>query len=104
MLSSEEISSKWPHFNLPDDWIGIHCPRVGIVHPERTTAMFQARATENRAKVAEIVQDSELIMLTSTTGEIFYARKCIVTVGAWAKRILKQRLNANVCIFLGKKL
>ncbi|XP_026663081.2 probable sarcosine oxidase [Phoenix dactylifera] len=101
-------------FQLPEQWIGVATDAGGVIKPTKAVAMFQASAIRrgavlrDRMEVTDIKRDEEGggIWVSAATGDRFWGRKCVVTVGAWMKKLVKavsglvlpiQPLHTTVC-------
>ena len=101
-------------FQLPDQWMGVATNVGGVIKPTKAVAMFQALAIRrgvvlrDRMEVKDIERDEEGggIWVSAAGGDRFWGRKCVVTVGAWMKKLVKavtgrvlpiQPLHTTVC-------
>ena len=92
-LSKGDIETRWPGLSIPDDYIGCYETESGLLYSENAIRTYRERATANGA---ELVMNTPVKSLsfnsdgvTIVTSEAtFYAKKVIVTVGAWAKQLL----------------
>ncbi|MBA0839199.1 hypothetical protein Goarm_004955, partial [Gossypium armourianum] len=99
--------------DIPEDWIGVSCELGGIIKPTKAVSMFQMLAFKNGAclkdniKVVSINKDGDRgLKVAASNGEIFWGKKCVVTVGGWMRNLVKtvcgielpiQPLETNVC-------
>lgn len=99
---------------IEEDWVGLVSEIGGIIKPTKAVAMFQALALKNEAVLKDnmaviaidrVAGDGE-ILVSTRSGERFRGRKCVVTVGAWMKKLVKsvsgldlpiQPLETTVC-------
>ncbi|GAB4833087.1 hypothetical protein Ancab_007146 [Ancistrocladus abbreviatus] len=101
---AEEFSGK---VALPENWIGVICEFGGVIKPTKAVAMFQSLALRNGAVLKDKMEvcaislrrrggggDSNVssgsgggILVCTTNGERFYGRKCVVTAGAWMRKL-----------------
>ncbi|XP_027182919.1 probable sarcosine oxidase [Coffea eugenioides] len=92
---SEEFSGK---FQLTEDWIGVVIEHGGVIRPTKAVSMFQMLAMKNGAslrdnmEVVDIKKDpsKDAILVSTRNGQMFWAKKCVVTVGAWMKKLVKE--------------
>jgi len=94
--------------------VGISNEYGGIIKPTKAVAMFQTLAYKNgavlvdNAKVVDIKKNKECggVEVVTASGKRFRGKKCVVTVGAWAQRLVKTvsgvelpivPLEAHVC-------
>lgn len=96
LLNHQQVADKFAgKFNLPENWVGLSTEHGGILKPTKATAMFQTLAYKNGAvlkdntKVTDIKNDGGVVVFTAN-GEKFRGKKCVVTVGAWANKLVKR--------------
>lgn len=85
-------------FELPEDWIGFVTEHGGVLKPTKAVSMFQTLALKNGAmlrdnmEVTEIKKDEvqEGVLVRTRNGQEFYGKKCVVTVGAWMKNLVRE--------------
>ncbi|XP_059290692.1 probable sarcosine oxidase [Lycium ferocissimum] len=81
--------------NLPENWIGVVNEYGGVVKPTKAVSMFQTLALKNGAflkdnmEVVEIKKDGGGVLVSVKSGEVFWGKKCVVTVGPWMKKLVK---------------
>ncbi|XP_010273588.1 PREDICTED: probable sarcosine oxidase [Nelumbo nucifera] len=92
--ASEHFSGK---FELPENWIGLSTEMGGVIKPTKAVSMFQTLAIRRGAvlrdnmEVKEIKRDGErgCLRVCTGNGETFLGKKCVVTAGAWMKKLVK---------------
>ncbi|KAL0337617.1 UNVERIFIED_CONTAM: putative sarcosine oxidase [Sesamum calycinum] len=90
----EEFSGK---FQLPEGWIGMVTPQGGIIKATKAVAMFQTLGVQNGAvlkdntEVVDIKKDQSTgeIVVFTRADEKLRAKKCVITVGAWTRKLIK---------------
>ncbi|WP_214836486.1 N-methyl-L-tryptophan oxidase [Exiguobacterium sp. s36] len=93
LLSKGDIETRWPGLSIPDDYIGCYETESGLLYSEHAIRAYRERAVANGAefvmntpvKSLDFNSDGVTIVTSEAT---FYAKKVIVTVGAWAKQLL----------------
>ncbi|XP_060179491.1 probable sarcosine oxidase [Lycium barbarum] len=81
--------------NLPENWVGVVTEYGGVVKPTKAVSMFQALALKNGAflkdnmEVVEIKKDGRGVLVSVKSGEVFWGKKCVVTVGPWMQKLVK---------------
>lgn len=84
--------------NIPENWIGVSTELGGVIKPTKAVSMFQTLALRygavlrDNTKVGNIVKDEEKgkgMIVCAVNGEKFRGKKCIVTAGAWIKKLVK---------------
>ncbi|RLM92059.1 putative sarcosine oxidase [Panicum miliaceum] len=93
-----DLTLRWGGaFRVPDGWL----PAVsehggGVLSATKAVAMFQALAVKKGAAVrdnAEVVSIEKGpeggVVVKTSSGEEFHGAKCVVTVGAWASKLLR---------------
>ncbi|TKY74630.1 sarcosine oxidase [Spatholobus suberectus] len=96
LLRGGQLADKFSgRIDIPDDWVGLSNQHGGVIKPTKAVAMFQTLAYKNgavlkdNAEVVDIKKDEEGVVVFTAGGEKFRGKKCVVTVGAWAKRLVK---------------
>ncbi|XP_050218477.1 probable sarcosine oxidase [Mercurialis annua] len=98
ILDSQQVAEKFSgRINIPENWIGVSTEFGGIIKPTKAVAMFQSLAIRNGAvlrdnmEVISLVRDEAKggLRLLTANGEKFWGKKCIITAGAWAKKLVK---------------
>ncbi|GMI65800.1 hypothetical protein like AT2G24580 [Hibiscus trionum] len=114
VLNRKQVNERFSGLiDIPDDWIGVSCELGGVIKPTKAVSMFQMLALRNGAflrdniKVVNIAKDGDGgVVVTASTGEKFRGRKCVVTAGAWMRKLVEtvsrielpiQPLETNVC-------
>ncbi len=93
LLSKRDIETRWPGLSIPDDYIGCYETESGLLYSENAIRAYRERAVANGAElvmntpVKSLSFNSDGVTLV-TSEATFYAKKVIVTVGAWAKQLL----------------
>ena len=93
-LSAEEITRRYPAFELPEDHAGLFDPQAGWLDVDASISGSHAYA---RSLGVDYFFDRRVLgWEASATGvrvqvenETFYAAKLIITAGAWASSLLK---------------
>ncbi|WP_033543150.1 N-methyl-L-tryptophan oxidase [Planococcus sp. CAU13] len=94
ILNGAEINERWPGFSVPDDFIGCFESQSGVIYSENAIRAYKDLAIRNGATlltntpVQHIEMDDEQQVKISTEHTAFYAKKVIVTAGAWAAKLL----------------
>ncbi|XP_020109922.1 probable sarcosine oxidase isoform X1 [Ananas comosus] len=81
-------------FTLPPGWIGVVTDVGGVIKPTKALAMFQSLAARHgavlrdRAEVTQIERAGDGgVAVATADGRIVFGRKCIITAGAWVKKL-----------------
>ena len=99
VLRGGEVAEKFfGRLDIPDNWIGISNELGGVIKPTKAVAMFQMLAFRNgavlrdNAKVTDVKKDSVRggVVVFTANGEKFWGKKCVITVGAWVKKLVKK--------------
>ncbi|KAJ8763726.1 hypothetical protein K2173_003508 [Erythroxylum novogranatense] len=99
VLNHREVAEQFSgRIDIPDNWIGVRTELGGIIKPTKAVSMFQTLAIQNGAvlrdhmEVKNIVKDKDKggIWVFTVNGEKFWAKKCVVTAGAWTSRLIKK--------------
>ncbi|CAA7398754.1 unnamed protein product [Spirodela intermedia] len=92
-------------FSLPSGWIAVLTDIAGVIKPTKAVSMFQSLAARrgavlrDRAQVSDIRRKTPathhgggggaLIRVSTADGRSFLGRKCVVTAGAWMKKLVQ---------------
>ncbi|XP_040383306.1 probable sarcosine oxidase [Oryza brachyantha] len=89
----------WPWsgvFRLPEGWTAATSDLGGVMKATKAVAMFQSLAAKNgavlrdRTEVVDVAKQGEgSVVVKTSSGEEFRGAKCIITVGAWASKLLR---------------
>ncbi|KAK2974703.1 hypothetical protein RJ640_001789 [Escallonia rubra] len=107
----EEYSGR---IQLPEDWIGVITELGGVVKPTKAVSMYQTLALKHGAVLRDNIEVVDIrkddvrggVLVYTKDGESFWGKKCVVTVGAWMKKLVKrvtglflpiQPLETTVC-------
>ncbi|XP_016516118.1 putative sarcosine oxidase [Nicotiana tabacum] len=80
---------------LPENWVGVVTEYGGVIKPTKAVSMFQTLAVKNGAflkdnmEVVEIKKVEGGVLVSVKSGEVFWGKKCVVTVGPWMKKLVK---------------
>ncbi|KAJ1290254.1 hypothetical protein BS78_02G229000 [Paspalum vaginatum] len=96
----DQQPSSWPSwarvFRVPDGWTAAASELGGVMKATKAVAMFQALAVKkgavvrDRTEVVDVTKRGEgSILVRTASGEEFQGTKCIVTVGAWTRKLIK---------------
>lgn len=94
LLTGREINERWPGFSVPDHFIGCFEADSGIIYSENAIQAYKEIAQAYGADfvpntaVQHIDLNNELGIKITTELTTFYAKKVIVTAGAWAAKLL----------------
>ena len=97
VLNQSQVSEKFAGtFELPEDWIGL-ATGGGVIKPTKAVAMFQSLAIrrgavlKDHAEVVDIkkVDDDNGVLVSTACGHKFWGNKCVVTAGAWTRKLVK---------------
>lgn len=95
LLDSEEVSRRWPQFQIPDTMTTMYSPEAGIVNAARSVTCMQHFARSLGAILKEQTRVDRVTPKPSGTGVTiktsngeFHASKVILTTDAWANELL----------------
>ena len=97
VLTSRQVTEKFPIIKLPDNYIGVFSESSGVLNATKAVCMFQQLARQNGCKlmdktpITEIIykpEDTECPFEIRSPGGNFKAKNCVVTAGAWTQRTL----------------
>lgn len=93
ILSSMEISERWPGFTLPEDFIGCFERDSGYLFSENCIRAYKKIALQNGASFlpyspVQSIENDDGNIIVRTKSETFSAEKVIVTAGPWINQFL----------------
>lgn len=99
----EEFSGR---IELPENWIGLLTEIGGVIKPTKAVSMFQALAHKHGASLRDNIEVVDLkkdearggILVYTSTGEMFWGKKCVVTIGAWMKKLVRKVTGLEIPI------
>ncbi|KAF8692460.1 hypothetical protein HU200_039556 [Digitaria exilis] len=105
----DDLSKRWGGaFRLPDGSLAAVSEHGGgVLNASKAMAMFQALAVKNGAVVrdnSEVVAVEKApeggggVAVKTSGGEVFRGAKCVVTVGAWASKLLRSVAGVEIPI------
>ncbi|PRQ27421.1 putative sarcosine oxidase [Rosa chinensis] len=115
VLTREQVEQEYSgRIKIPEGWVGLVTEHGGVIKPTKAVSMFQTLALQNGAVLRDNMEVTEIkrdevrggIWVGVANGERFWGKKCVVTVGAWTKRLVKtvggfelpiQPLETSVC-------
>ncbi|KAJ3676867.1 hypothetical protein LUZ60_002591 [Juncus effusus] len=97
LLNKEKLKEKFSGaFDLPDDgWTAVETPIGGVINATKAVAMFQSLAARNgtvfkdHVEATYIKKEENSIRVISANNEVFFAKKVIITAGAWTSKLVK---------------
>lgn len=94
VLNSGQISTRWPEFSLPDNYIGVFEPQAGFLKSELAVAAY-IRLAEHagcaqlfNCGVSEILYHDGEFSVVTEEGSRYRGRKLVVAAGTWVKTLL----------------
>ncbi|MDQ0429216.1 monomeric sarcosine oxidase [Planomicrobium stackebrandtii] len=94
LLTGREINARWPGFSVPDHFTGCFEADSGVIYSENAIQAYKETALAHGAQlvpntaVQHIDLSDEKGVKITTELTTFYAKKIIVTAGAWAAKLL----------------
>jgi monomeric sarcosine oxidase len=92
-LTNDQIKTRFPMLNLPENYEGIYQEDAGILNPSKILPLVVEKAkslgTEfiTNSKVIQINQNQDNIQVKTSENE-FTAKKIVITVGGWLRDLL----------------
>ncbi|VAI19250.1 unnamed protein product [Triticum turgidum subsp. durum] len=91
-------------FRVPEGWAAATSGPAGVIKATKAMAMFQTLAAKmgavvrDRTEVVDVARQGEgnTIVVKTSTGDEFHGGKCIITVGAWASKLVKSVTGADL--------
>lgn len=115
VLNGDQVEQEYSgRIKIPEGWVGLVTEHGGVIKPTKAVSMFQTLAMQNGAVLRDNMEVMDMnrdeakggIWVKVANGERFWGNKCVVTVGAWTKRLVKtvggfelpiQPLETTVC-------
>ena len=94
VLTSNEVKRRWPGFSVPEHFIGCFEAESGLIYSEnaiqayKEIAIHHGAQLETNTPVQQIETDHKSFVKIITENKVFWAKKVIVTAGAWASKLL----------------
>nr|GMD43386.1 probable sarcosine oxidase [Ipomoea batatas] len=93
-------------FWLPENWVGVVTEHGGVIKPTKAVSMFQALAVKHGATLRDHVEVNGVerdsltggISVTAKSGERFSGKKCVITVGAWVRKLVTEITGSRVVL------
>ncbi|KAK7410322.1 hypothetical protein VNO78_01026 [Psophocarpus tetragonolobus] len=107
LLRRDEVAEKFSgSIDIPEDWVAVSNEHGGVIKPTKAVAMFQTLALRNGAvlkdntKVVDIKKKKQGpgVEVLTAGGKKFSSKKCVVTAGGWAKKLVKAVSGVEVPI------
>ncbi|PSS01038.1 Sarcosine oxidase [Actinidia chinensis var. chinensis] len=99
VLDSHQMSDKLSgRIQVPENWVCVVSEIGGVIKPTKAVSMFQTLAIRNGAVIRDNMEVREMerddvrggVWVSTASGERFWGRKCVVTAGAWMKKLVKR--------------
>jgi sarcosine oxidase len=93
VLTSAELSRRFPGYRFPEDYFGLYQPEGGILDPERCVAAHlvaatQAGATARLDERVLAVEPSGKTTTIRTTSTEYVAERVVLTAGPWTGELV----------------
>lgn len=94
-LTAKEVMQRWPGIQIPHNFVALYETESGVMLTKPAIESFIKLAQTYNVttcfnnQVTQIQDINNKIYVTVQSGETYTASNCIVTVGAWAKELLK---------------
>ncbi|KAH7576769.1 hypothetical protein JRO89_XS01G0144700 [Xanthoceras sorbifolium] len=98
ILNRDQVFDKFSgRIAIPEDWVGLVTELGGVIKPTKAVSMFQTLALQHGAVLRDnmvvktILKENVKggVVVVISNGEKFWGKKCVVTVGAWAGKLVK---------------
>ncbi|KAF8036942.1 hypothetical protein BT93_C2618 [Corymbia citriodora subsp. variegata] len=97
VLNQRAVADRFSgRLSIPKDWIAVYTEFGGIIKPTKAVSMFQALAFQRGAVLKDNMEVKDIktdevrggIVVYTAMGDKFWGRKCVVTAGAWTKKLV----------------
>lgn len=99
VLDHQQVAEKFAgSFDIPENCVGVFTEYGGVIKPTKAVSMFQTLAFQKGAVLRDCMEVKDIrkdgvrggIWVHTSNGEKFWGKKCVVTVGAWTRKIVKK--------------
>ncbi|OWM77274.1 probable sarcosine oxidase [Punica granatum] len=99
ILNHEQLALKFSsRVSIPENWVAVSTELGGVIRPTKAVSMFQTLAFQKGALLRDNVEVIDIrrdevrggVRVYTSNGEEFLGRKCVVTAGAWAKKLVQK--------------
>ncbi|KAJ5205506.1 FAD dependent oxidoreductase [Penicillium cf. griseofulvum] len=106
LLSSKEVTKRWPQFDIPDTVATVYTPDTGITHAFHSVATMQSLASQKGAvlkantrveRVTPKYSSGGGVVIQTSSGQ-FHASKVILTTDTWTNKLLAP-LGVHASVF-----
>ncbi|KAF7129338.1 hypothetical protein RHSIM_Rhsim10G0084800 [Rhododendron simsii] len=107
ILDAHQLLRQFPaRIDMPENWVAVVSKIGGVIKTTKAVSMFQTLAVKNGAvlrdgmEVREIERDDERggVLVSTANGERFWGKKCVVTAGAWMKKLVGRVAKVEIPI------
>ncbi|XP_028113089.1 probable sarcosine oxidase [Camellia sinensis] len=99
----DEFSGR---ISIPENWVGVVSEVGGVIKATKAVSMFQTLAIKHGAVLRDNTEVENIerdglrggISVSAKNGEKFWGKKCVITVGAWMKKLVKRIAGIEVPI------
>uniref|UniRef100_A0A0D3GU57 Uncharacterized protein n=1 Tax=Oryza barthii TaxID=65489 RepID=A0A0D3GU57_9ORYZ len=89
---------------LPQGWTAATSELGGVIKATKAVAMFQSLAVKHGAVLRDRMESGKgFIVVKTSSGEEFHGAKCIITVGAWASKLVKSVAGIDLPVRPGRE-
>ncbi|KAJ4312694.1 hypothetical protein N0V84_009800 [Fusarium piperis] len=96
LLSSQEVSKRWPQFKVPENIQAVYTADSGVAHASKSVSAMQFLARQHGAVLKERTPVDRVTPDGAGTGVVietpkgkFHAKKVILATDAWTNKLLK---------------
>ncbi|XP_052210050.1 probable sarcosine oxidase [Diospyros lotus] len=94
----DEFSDR---FQLPESWVAVVTEVGGVIKPTKAVSMYQTLALRYGAVLKDNMEVTGIekdgvngggggLVVSTVNGETFWGHKCVVTAGAWTKKLVQR--------------
>lgn len=108
VLDPDQVREEFGgRFQLPENWVGVVSGLGGVIKPTKAVSMFQSLAVKHGAilrdnvEVNGVERDNKLtgqISVTAKSGERFFGKKCVITVGPWVRKLVTEITGGKIAL------
>ncbi|KAI3407180.1 Epidermal patterning factor-like protein [Psidium guajava] len=97
ILDHRDVANRFSgRLSIPEDWIAVSTELGGVIKPTKAVSMFQALAFRRGAVLKDNMEVKDIkrdevrggMVVYTSRGDEFWGRKCVVTAGAWTKKLV----------------
>lgn len=110
ILNSSEIKARYPHFSPSEDEIGVLETEAGYLIPEasveahlKMAELYKAELRFEESMISWEVIEPSIVKVETSLG-VYYAKKIILSVGAWAPEVYGRDISSQLKLSVERRV